>query len=64
MCSSSVEPGTSWAECASGSVNENGCALPPSLSLCECACVCVCLFPVVHWHVTVGELCVGEGFQE
>lgn len=34
MCSSSVDSGTSWAECASGSVNENGSAV--------CACVCVC----------------------
>lgn len=31
MCSPSVGSGTSWAQCASGSVNENGCAV--------CACV-------------------------
>lgn len=35
MCSSSVDSGTSWAECASGSVNESGSAL--------CALVCVCM---------------------
>ena len=39
MCSSSVDSGTSWAECASGSVNENGSAV----HLCVCVCVCVCV---------------------
>lgn len=34
MCSSSVDSGTSWVECASGSVNENGYAV----------CVRVCLY--------------------
>lgn len=42
MCSPSVGSGTSWAQCASGSVNENGCAV--------CACVRAA---VVQWHVTV-----------
>lgn len=36
MCSSSVDSGTSWAECASGSVNENGSAM------CVCVCVVYC----------------------
>lgn len=54
MCSSSVDSGTSWVECASGSVNENGYAV--------CVCACVFVFTVVQWHVTVGELSVGEGF--
>lgn len=53
MCSSRVDLGTSWAECASGSVNENGCA--------ECVCVRV-LFTVVQWDVTVWEPSVGEVF--
>lgn len=57
MCSSSVNSGTSWAECASGSVNENGCAV-----LRVCVCV-FSLFTVVQWHVTVGELSVGEAFK-
>lgn len=35
MCCSRVGSGTSWAECASGSVNENGCAV--------CVGVCVCV---------------------
>lgn len=38
MCSSSVDSGTSWAECASGSVNENGCAV----CVCVAVCMCVC----------------------
>lgn len=54
MCSSSVDSGTSWAECASGSVNENGCAV--------CVCVCV-LFTVVQWYVTVGGTLCGWGFS-
>lgn len=59
MCSSSVGSGTSWAECASGSVNENGSACA---RVCVCMRVCV-LFTVVQWHVTVGKLSVGEGFK-
>lgn len=59
MCSSSVDSGTSWAECASGSVNENGSAV------CVYACVCLCvLFTVVQWHVTVGGTLCGWGFRE
>ena len=59
MCSSSVDSGTSWAECASGSVNENGSAV----HLCVCVCVYVCvLFTVVQWHVTVGGSLRGWGF--
>lgn len=55
MCSPSVGSGTSWAQCASGSVNENGCAV--------CACVRA---TVVQWHVTVvlGGGGVGERMQE
>lgn len=64
MCSSSVDSGTSWAECASGSVNENGAAVCACVSVCGRACACVCLlFTVVQWHVTVGELSVGEGLE-
>lgn len=52
MCSSSVDSGTSWAECASGSVNENGCAV------CVCAVYCGSV-ACDSW----GTLC-GWGFRE
>lgn len=45
MCSSSVDSGTSWAECASGSVNENGFAV------CVCVCTCCLLWFSGMWQL-------------
>lgn len=59
MCSSSADSGTSWAECASGSVNENGSAV--CVRVCVRAWVGVCCVSVAcdSW----GTLC-GWGFRE
>lgn len=52
MCSSGIDSETSWAQCASGSVNENGCAL----------CVHVCV-SVAHRGWQLGNS-VGDSFSE